>query len=278
MKDYAFRKVKLQSSQHLFCSRLASKGGEGTSGSIGVDFGGWQAFNKLVSGLKKRGLITVKGNVFTLVEGEPVPITEPVLGKPYIKVRRELISLFDGEALATENAQIYLDPRGEALFLILLPYVSTSHLDLRKRAIIVEGHLAAVGASCTEAINHAKAISLENVLFLTKEQARQVILIQYAAVEGVPGKLYQATELKLNYHVLIEVGTKLYHEPGDGSLKPFPKVHGTLIDWSEEREAALFTLMFQMAHLGRRLKAITESEETLLEALGTVNLRLSLEE
>ena len=140
-RDWAFTRLdKISDNQAAFITKLCERDGTCNEGGCGIDFGGWSAWNSIVTALKRKGVLKAEGGKLILIEGEPAPYVEPMLPKPYMKIQRVLLDVFDGEQVSVQNQWIWLDPRGDMEFLVILPLeMAQVLLDRSERTTIAAG-------------------------------------------------------------------------------------------------------------------------------------------
>lgn len=294
-RDWAFfRAPKLSDSQVTYLRAMAENDGRTSGGgSVGIEFGGWVAHQKIVAALKRMGLVKAEGRELVLVEGEPVVYVPPVLPKPYIKVRRQLLDLWDGERIATQDVWVWLDPRGDATFhVVLLPEVATHNekrKESEKRGGMVEGgHFASRGKSFEEATARAVALCREHMALEAGVQ-EEVLLVSYEVNENQKPGGYDKTGLSLRYDRLLLINGQLYDMLPNGGIEAhrghtfapgglgsveqrahFSKRSQALISYTPERLAALETLRLQLAGAAAKLRSILAAEdfEQLIDSHG----------
>lgn len=287
MTDYAYKKVKLSEKQLHFAMWI-DKNHNGASDHIGVDYGGWTAHNQIVSALKKKGvMVSEKGSRYTLVVGEPLVIGDPQLSKPFIKIRKEILNAtVDGDTFENINAQIYLDTRKDCTFHIIFPYNIKPLVNIKNDKIIARVHdingeeyLVAEGSSVEECINNFKNLTTEYKLRKDGD-LKDVILISYESreAESVPGNLHMKTMFGFNYFRGIQASDgSTYYVGKDGYMTMYEKYYqkeNIIIEWTEQREAALIELRQRIIDAGNKLREVMFSQEftMMLDAGGQLLL------
>jgi hypothetical protein len=278
-RDWAFRKVEISEKQQYVVNYAVAHNGDIPLTGVGVDFGGWSAFHSIMTGLIRKGVLLREERGWRLVKGEPVKYEEPKLKKPCIIVRRQLMSLYDGERMTTQNAVIWLDPRGDATFHVVLDSSLAgvgSAIKDDPRIALRDGVCVSRGATLIEAVERATALSKEYEA-LTKANVEEVILVSMST------ETRRATGLSMEYRCLLKIGGDLYERGPTGGIRHSDNVvratsgeGKALIHHTPEREATLEALRLNIATLAERLKKLISEEDfgTIVDQRGHKLLEL----
>jgi len=277
-RDWAFTRLdKISDNQAAFITKLCERDGTCGTGGRGIDFGGWSAWSSIVTALKRKGVLKEEGGKLILIEGEPIPYVEPMLPKPYMKVQRVLLDVFDGEQVSVQNQWLWLDPRGDMEFLVILPLEMAQVLpESSERTTMAAGCFCAHGKVSKEAINRASTLSRE-FMAVRSGVSRQVLLIEFETEIKDPGEQYYSKNgLMFSYKRMLYLGTGfLYLELPDGSLRQAKHVGDfdtsivkaklatdktVIIDYTPEREVALESLRMRLVNAATDLQRILTAD------------------
>lgn len=294
-KDWAYLKVKLPERQASYIGYFLHKYPAGKGGhSIGVDFGGHTAHWSIINGLIRRGVAKMVGKELELTTGEPVLIEAESLPKPYIKVKKVLVDSWNGEdSITPAEKVVYLDPRGDGLFHIILPQEMASVFTKDPRRGLAEGNIfCATGETLKKTIANAESMareynaligsSIEEVLVIRHEccvadkTKESVFSYDITTKLGfgfykcllIGGDTLWKTDAKGRLHRLNYIGGKL----GTPEQKEhFFKQHSSIVmPYTPEREASLELLDTRLSLMAMEFKRVISEEDvaTMLENNG----------
>lgn len=284
-RDWAFLKIKkLGDTQRMFLEHIVRCGKDGWLDGFPFDMGGPSAAASLIDGLVRKGVLRVEcieGRTnYVLVEGDPVPLADVVLPKPYIKVRREQVSMQDscGKRRA-QNVNLWLDPRGEVTFHIVLPNEVDELCHGDERTTLVDGGIrTACGATAAMAVSRAEAICLE-FEELENGVRHDVIVLDFDCSDDAvqDAQRYRKTGLMFRYDRQFVVGHWVFRETPSGGIRrdrhlPFPypseslrqalkKEGKAIIGATPERLQALEVMRQQLAGVAGQFKEIVSSAD-----------------
>lgn len=220
--DWAFFGTdKISDGQASVLKSMAESGGRCGVGGCGYHIAP-AAFKSIVAALRRRGLVRVEGREVLLVEGEPTPEAEPLLPKPFMRVGRRQVKIFDGSQISSQDAIVWLDPRGDGLFYLLLPEEmasSFSVFDKRCRRTPDADFFAACGHSLPEVMACAETLSAEFAA-LNAGGRTELLWVHFEhADQGRSGRA--ETSLTFYFEPVVAIGKKLYTTDSLGALRPF---------------------------------------------------------
>lgn len=296
-KDWAFLKMlnKISERQLVMLFKLARDNGKCSSHGCGIDFGGATAFLTITDALRRKGLIKKDKDGYQLVEGEPIAYEETVLPKPFIRVRRDIASLYDGEDISDTNASVWLDPRGEAHFHIVIhPEVGEMCGSDPRVQFHGDNILTAHGKSLEECLGRAQAVCFE-FKELRHGALDEIILIHYETKAPVVPGAYDKTGLLFQFEKLVLASNlQMYYRHEDGTMEPCRKIRrlagplgsealkqhlqqekAVIIPYSPERMAALDSIRLRLASMAEEFERVI-NQENFAEMIATGGAQLLL--
>lgn len=272
MSNYAYKKVKLSSRQQYFCDEVAKRH-DGATDHIGVDFGGWIAHNQIIAALRKKGVMTSEPNKrYTLVVGEPLVVADPKFGKPYIKIKKECLTVFTGHEFETQDLQIYLDPRGDCKFKIILPYDISNLINVGDRATTHsfddKSFMVVQGKSAEEVVGNLQNMVTEYKLASAGE-LKDVLWVGFEQHIATAEAMHWKTSFGFQYIRLITNGDTYFMLDKNAYMKEVKwydlKNEGVIIPWTQDREDKLDGLKQRIIMAADQLREILYGDKLLEE-------------